>query len=98
MFQIIKNLFKPKYYIYSAKHTEGAVRVFWKPNRQGYTIDLNEAGVYSTEDMIRDKKFYPLITSLVETYSYQNDGFDTFYVKKKDIEKVFRKKIVCVRN
>ena len=99
--QLFKKLFidpfKEKYYIYSDKHTNGCIRVFWKKNRSGYTTDLQKAGVYYYEDVMNDSVRYPLLTCVTDLVEYKKRRFDTFYIKKKDVEKILGPiKTVCV--
>ena len=37
------------YRIYSPKHTKG-IACWWRPNSQGYTQDISEAGLYGKEE------------------------------------------------
>lgn len=79
---------KKKYYIVSNKHTEGWTRTFWRPNDNGYTINLNEAGLYDLG------KRYPLITK----DNIKDWGeYDTFYIDVNDVE-LLGKKMTCVLN
>jgi hypothetical protein len=92
----IKNLFRTEYYIYSHKHTKGNLCNFWGPNKSGYTIDLNMVGIYYEKDVIKDKQWYPLISSKEELLKKITLNYDTFFIKKQDIEKVLGKKRICV--
>jgi len=98
LFKKFLNLFKTKYYIYSDKHTNSDVRIFWRKNRSGYTMDLNLAGIYYEEDVLNDKEYYPLLEDFEDLLKYRKAGFDTFYVKKKDVEKVLGRKMKCILN
>ena len=98
LFKKFLNLFKTKYYIYSDKHTDGFTRSFWRKNRAGYTIDLKMAGIYYEEDVLNDNKHYPLIEGFEDLLKYRKVGFDTFYVKKKDVEKILGRKMKCILN
>jgi hypothetical protein len=79
---------KNKYYIVSNKHTEGYIRTFWKSNDCGYTMNLNDAGLYDLS------KRYPLITK----DNLQDRGkYDTYYISVDDIE-LIGKKMICILN
>jgi hypothetical protein len=48
------------HYIISNKHNDGGlVRLFWRPNGDGYTYNLHEAGLF---DRAIYAKQYPVIT------------------------------------
>jgi len=98
LFKPLINKFRTKYYIYSYKHTNGLVHTFWGPNRGGYTIDLNQAGIYYIEDCINDTDYYPLVHTKESLQRYIKAGYDNFYIKEADIEKVLDKKMICVLN
>ena len=38
------------FYIFSKQHSYDGVAGFWKPNRNGYTNSIFEAGMYSREE------------------------------------------------
>ena len=72
-----------KYYILSLKWSEGCeLATWWKSDNSGYTRDLNEAGVY-TEEQIQSRPHY-----------YDN-GVETKAISIDELEKV--KKIVSVK-
>lgn len=48
-----------EYYILSLKHTHHVDNlIWWKPNNSDYTVDLNRAGRYSHEDVIKNASYY----------------------------------------
>jgi hypothetical protein len=51
-----------QYYLLSLKWSKGNHYVWWGPNNNGYTHDLNKAGIY-TEEQINAKKDYYCNTS-----------------------------------
>lgn len=78
-----------KYYIVSNKHTEGYTKTFWRPNSNGYTINLDEAGTYNKED-----EKYPIINKA----NLSNWGkYDNFLIAVEDIE-LLGKRMVCILN
>lgn len=81
-----------EYYIVSNKHTDGLIRTFWASDNNEYTINLDEAGIYTQKDV--DKKDYPLITK-----DNLNDKclYDTYFINTKDIE-LIGKKMTCILN
>ena len=77
-----------RYFIVSNKHTNGYLRTFWKPNDNGYTINLDEAGVYHLDNR------YPLVTK-----DNLNDRgkYETYFIAVKDIE-LIGKRMTCILN
>lgn len=77
-----------KYYLVSNKHTSGYVRTFWKPDGNGYTVNLDEAGLYDLTNK------YPLITK--ENLSTRGK-YETYFIAIEDIE-LIGKKMTCILN
>lgn len=47
------------YYILSLKHSKHQSQyIWWKPNDNGYTIDIDRAGIYTAEQIEREKLYY----------------------------------------
>lgn len=42
----------PEFVILYSKQCNGNCAIFWRPKRNGYTIDLDEAGRYSKEEAL----------------------------------------------
>ncbi len=82
-----------KYYIWSKKWTDDYNHKFWGPNKSGYTRDLNDAGVF-TEDEIAE---FPVITkeNLHEMKCHSRET--SFAIAVEDVE-LLGKKMVCVLN
>lgn len=80
------------YYIVSNKQADGATKIFWKENGCGYTLNLDEAGIYTEEDVERMK--YKVISkdNLREQWRYDN-----FFIEVTDIE-LLGKKMTCIYN
>jgi hypothetical protein len=48
-----------KYYLLSLKHSKHQNQyTWWRANNSGYTIDIQQAGVYSEEDINNRKNYY----------------------------------------
>jgi hypothetical protein len=77
-----------KCYVVSNKHTEGYTRTFWKPRSSGYTIDLNQAGIYEPDNR------YPLIT---KDNLKDRGKYDTYYIPVDEVE-LLGKKMICILN
>lgn len=77
-----------KCYIVSNKHTEGYTRTFWRPDSNGYTINLDEAGIYELDNK------YPLITK----ENLKDRGkYETYYIAVEDVE-LIGKRMTCILN
>lgn len=92
-----------RYYIYSHKHTSGWNRTFYRPNHSGYTINLEEAGIYTEADYEKDKKYNPIITSramlnYLTRKNIAHNAYDTFYIPVDRVFEILGKKMVCVLN
>lgn len=79
-----------EYYLVSNEKTDGFVRTFWRPEGRGYTINLDEAGLYSLDY----SKEYPLID---RSNIGERGRFDDFYIHRDDIE-LIGKKMACILN
>lgn len=89
-----------KYYIYSHKHTSDShhtVRIFWQKEQNGYTYDLDNAGIYTEEDYQSDKEKYPCVTTIARMMDFIEKGHNSFYIP---VDKVsfLGKKMTCVLN
>ena len=81
------------YYIWSRKWTEGWVNTFWRPGNCGYTIDLNQAGIYSKKDI----GGFPVLTRKNIKKLKYSKSHDTFCIAVEDVE-LLGKKMVCILN
>jgi len=53
-----------EYFVLSLKWTVGSdYIVFWRPNNAGYTVDIQQAGRYSQEQIINNPTYYDNGTS-----------------------------------
>jgi len=80
-----------EYYIVSNEHTEGLVRAFWKDEGRGYTINLEEAGLFILEEYNDE---YPLVT---KDDLRQMTQADDFMIHKDNLE-LLGKKMICILN
>ena len=62
------------FYILSTKYSEGNYLTWWCPNNAGYTTRLDDAGVYTAEEV----KAYP---------GYYNNGEDTEAILVSEVHK-----------
>lgn len=86
--QNLKELKEKEYYIVSNKHTEGYIRTFWRAKNNGYTINLDEAGIYKLDDR------YPIITK----HNLADKGkYGTYYIAVEDVE-LLGKRMTCILN
>lgn len=46
------------YYLLSLKWSKDGHYVWWGPNNSGYTLDINEAGIYPEEKINGNKAYY----------------------------------------
>lgn len=46
------------FYILSLDHTSGGVVTWWRPDNQGYTTDLNQAGRYTRRQVEAARSYY----------------------------------------
>jgi hypothetical protein len=81
---------KQEYYLVSNEHTYNyPVRSFWCPNANGYTLDLNHAGLYT-----KDWGGYPTISKKnIEEANKHED----FLIHKDEIA-LLGKVMKCVQN
>ena len=84
---ICKGLLGDKYYIID-NESQSFMRLFWKPNNRGYTLNLDEAGVYDRDEA------YILITK--DNLREQRES-RTFQIAVSDLH-LLGKKITCIRN
>lgn len=71
-----------EYYILSLKWSNGkGMYVWWQPDNNGYTNDLNQAGIY-TEEQINSRPLY-----------YKNTG--TVPVEKETVDKLQTQRTVA---
>ena len=82
-FTFINNM----YYIID-NESQSFMRLFWKPNNRGYTLNLDEAGVYDRDEA------YILITK--DNLREQRES-RTFQIAVNDLH-LLGKKITCIRN
>ena len=71
---------KQEYYIVCNRHRKPYEYnwTFWRPNKNGYTYMLEEAGLYSPSD----KPNYPILT---EENRKNRNIFEDFLIHKKDL-------------
>jgi hypothetical protein len=84
-----------KYYIWSKKHTHGINHVFWGPNHSGYTINLDEAGVYSRSELRHD---IPVMTPQNFKKLYREPQNDQSYAIPVEMVEQLGKKMTCILN
>lgn len=82
-----------KYYIWSKKHTDGINCVFWGPNESGYTVNLNEAGVYDRGE-IRPSIAVMTRENFKKLYSEPKDG-QSYAIAVEDVT-LLGKKMTCI--
>lgn len=80
------------FYIVSNEHTHDIVRTFWKENSNGYTVNLNEAGIYTYEKV--EKLGFPIIN---EDNINMRGKYRDFAISVKDVE-LIGKKMICILN
>jgi len=84
------------YFIWSKKWTRGEyVRTFWRPEEKGYTIDLNQAGIYNLQE-IKNLGF-PILTKKTAKRLKYTGHYDSIAVATDDIELLGRK-MECILN
>lgn len=76
-----------RYYIID-NESQSFMRLFWKPNNRGYTLNLDEAGIYDRDEA------YILITK--DNLRKQRES-RTFQIAVNDLH-LLGKKITCIRN
>jgi len=69
-----------QYYILSLKHTRGDFILWWQPRDSGYTNNLNVAGLYDEDDVLRRA-------------SYLNNGHTTWAILKENVEAVMSRTV-----
>ena len=74
-----------EYYVISLKWTRADNICFWRPDNAGYTEYLDEAGIY-TEEQINGAK------------TYYCNAIDTVAVEKEQIAGLFTAHTICKRN
>jgi hypothetical protein len=95
--EMSKKVEDKKYYIYSHKRTSGYIRTFWRPNEQGYTIDLNKSGLYDEKFAKENQKNFPIVTSLHELDEHiRKSGRDTFLIPEDKVEEILGVKMTCI--
>lgn len=87
------------YYIWSKKHFDNGNLVFWGPGFSGYTVDLNNAGIFTLDEVAKSSYNFEIITKenvhqVKSSSKYLNDSF---LIACDDVELLGRKilKIAC---
>lgn len=73
------------FYIISIKWTVGEQLCFWRPNAQGYTNSLDEAGKYPKSKVYANERYY-------------NNGYGSLAVPCETIHEKFRKRHIVIWN
>jgi len=84
-----------KYYIvsYKERHTRDIVWYFWRPESKGYTVNLDEAGLFDVNYF--NSQQHPIIDKNNKERVLCDKDVCTFLIAQEDIE-LIGAKITCI--
>jgi hypothetical protein len=81
------------YYIWSKKHSKGFDFVFWCPSFSGYTSNLDDAGIYTIDEIQKSSYRFETITkeNIRKIKSGKENRNDSFLIACDDVQLLGRK-------
>jgi hypothetical protein len=85
------------YYVWSKKHSNGSDLEFWGPSFSGYTSNLDDAGIYTLEDILKSSSRFETITkeTVRQIVSSKENRDDSFLIACDDVQ-LLGKKVVKI--